>query len=337
MRGEFKGVFCALEMRCFEPFLVTIAITTHNRRALLERALAGAMAQTYTKLEIIVSDNASTDGTPELMARVRDPRVRYVRLEEPTSMAGNFQNALDHARGELFMILNDDDELEPEAIEELADCFWNPPQKYQPSQIVLSWCPCKIQSENRGVRYVSDGGPRVESGVDMVAALFDGRRGPHLCGILVRTEKALESGYRAKYGALSDLGNWMRIVVRGGFVCCIPKAVARYTVHHKSYTASSAPKGWQEAGDVIVRDLIEDLRQVGNAKGIQRIRNGRRNFITGLLAAILIQSMGTPGWKLRAMREILRAPQYFITPMTLRRLLFESGKLFKKDRLVVTP
>jgi len=319
-----------VETRSFQPSLVTLAITTHNRSVFLERALSSALTQTYPNLEIVVSDDASTDGTSELLAQVKDPRVRYVRIEKPIGIAGNFQNALDQARGELFMILNDDDELEPEAIEELASCFWKPPEGYQPNQIVLSWCPCKIQDEARRVRYITDGGPFIESGIDLITELFDGKRGPHFCGILVRTANAAKVGYSPEHGGIPDLGNWMRLAVRGGFVCCVPKAVSRYTVHHKSCTGTSAPKVWQSLGEVIVRDMLDDLRQLGDERGMQRIQKGQRNFISGLLAAILIQSMGTPGWKSRAVRELLRAPQYFVTPMTFRRLFFEGGKLFRK-------
>jgi hypothetical protein len=164
----------------------------------------------------------------------------------------------------------------------------------------------------------------------MVTELFDGKRGPHFCGILVRTQNAVEVGYSREHGGIPDLGNWMRVAVRGGFVCCVPDAVARYTAHHKSCTGTSAPETWQRAGEVIVRDLLEDLRRAGNLDGVRRIRKGQRNFITGLLAAILIQSMGTPGWKFRAVREFFRAPQYFVTPMTFRRIVFEGGKLFRK-------
>lgn len=63
---------------------------------------------------------------------------------------------------------------------------------------------------------------------------------------------------------------------------------------------------------------------------IKRIWQGQLDLFTGLLAAILIHSMGTPGWKLRAVREVSGAPHYFITPMTFRRLFLEGGKLFRK-------
>ena len=321
-----------MEERTYEPFLVSLAITTHNRSALLRRSLAAALAQTYAKLEILVSDDASSDDTPQFMASVNDPRVRYIRVEKPAGIAGNFQNALDHARGELFLILNDDDELEPQAIERLSQCFWTPPNGFKPEQILLSWCPCKIQDRERRVRYATGAGPAVEPGIDLVTGLFDGTRGPRFCGILVRTQLAAEIGYSRSHGGIPDVGNWTRLSMREGAVCCVNEPLARYTAHDDSCTGTSTAKSWQQAGEAIIHDLLSDLERLGDSEKARRIRRSRRNFITGLLATVLMQSAGRPGWTVRAMKEFMRVPQYFVTPMTVRRLLLEGGKIFRKGR-----
>lgn len=316
--------------RVFEPYLVTVAITTHNRSELLKRALAGVLSQSYSKLEILVSDDASNDETPQLMAEVDDPRVKYLRIESPVGIAGNFQNALDHAHGELFMILNDDDELEAGAIEHLARCFWEPPTGLKSEQILLSWCPCKIQDEKRRVHYITGSGPAVEQGIDLVIGLFDGNRGPRFCGILMRTKNDVEIGFSSEHGPIPDVGNWTRLSVDSGWVCCVPAPLARYTAHGASCTGTSPAETWQRAGEMIVRDILTDLKQSGDADKARRIRSSSRNFITGLLATVLMQSVGRPGWRRQALREFLRAPQYFVTLMTFRRLLLEGSKLIRK-------
>lgn len=95
--------------------LVTIGIPTHNRVALLERAVRSALAQSGVELEVIVSDNASVDGTTELCSALalRDPRLRIIR--QPTNIGGeaNFQAVLDHATSPFFMWLADDDWIDP--------------------------------------------------------------------------------------------------------------------------------------------------------------------------------------------------------------------------------
>jgi len=324
------GIGPNMQQRSCEPFLVTVAVTTHNRCDLLGRALQSVFAQTYAPLEILVSDDASTDSTPERMAKIDDPRFSYLRIEKPAGIAGNFQNALNHAHGQLFLILNDDDELEPDAIEALSRNFRHPPAGVDQDSVVLSWCPCKIQDQERNIRYITGGGPAVEPGIDLVTGLFDGTRGPRFCGILMKTRDAVEVGFSRDHGGIPDVGIWTRMAVRGGYACCVDRPVARYTAHSASCTGTSTAKSWQQAGESIVRDLLRDLEARGDSANARRIRRSRRNFITGLLATVLMQSSGRPGWALRVAREFMRAPQYFLTRMTLRRLVLEGHKLLTR-------
>jgi glycosyltransferase involved in cell wall biosynthesis len=72
-----------------------------------------ALAQRFDDLEVLVSDNASEDGTREAMEAYRaDPRFRYVRNQTNLGMVGNWRKAVfEAARGEFFLILSDDDTL----------------------------------------------------------------------------------------------------------------------------------------------------------------------------------------------------------------------------------
>jgi hypothetical protein len=93
------------------PPLVTIGIPTYNRSDRLLRAVHSALAQDHGALEVIVSDDASTDSTEPGMRALaeREPRLRYLRQERNLGHAGNFQAVLDAAHGDYFMWLSDDD------------------------------------------------------------------------------------------------------------------------------------------------------------------------------------------------------------------------------------
>ncbi|MDX2097779.1 MAG: glycosyltransferase family 2 protein, partial [Leptolyngbyaceae cyanobacterium bins.59] len=61
---------------------VSILITTYNRSKLLKRAIDSVLAQSFQDFELVVIDDHSTDDTPELMATLTDPRIRYIRRPE---------------------------------------------------------------------------------------------------------------------------------------------------------------------------------------------------------------------------------------------------------------
>ena len=97
-------------MTDYQP-LVTIGIPTYNREVLIRRAVDSAANQDYLNLEIIISDNNSTDATPSICQELcaRDVRIRYIRQPSNIGATRNFAEVLKQASGEYFMWLGDDD------------------------------------------------------------------------------------------------------------------------------------------------------------------------------------------------------------------------------------
>jgi len=92
---------------------VSIIIPTFNRAAMLPSAIDSALAQDYPNLEVVVSDNASTDETPAVVDRYKsDSRLRYFRNSSNLGLAGNWAKALrEYVSGTWALILSDDDML----------------------------------------------------------------------------------------------------------------------------------------------------------------------------------------------------------------------------------
>ncbi len=90
---------------------VSIAITAYNQAHYIGQAVESALAQDYQNLEIIVSDNHSTDSIQEVMARyMPDPRVKYFRNPSNLGMIGNFRKALyEYSTGDYALHLDGDD------------------------------------------------------------------------------------------------------------------------------------------------------------------------------------------------------------------------------------
>ncbi|MGI9623334.1 MAG: glycosyltransferase family 2 protein [Acidimicrobiales bacterium] len=97
------------------PPLVTIGIPCFNAAATIEATLADALAQDHPELEIVVSDNGSTDRTAETCSGLAgdDPRFRLHVNEENLGWQANFRTLLAMAEGEYFMWLGADDRVAP--------------------------------------------------------------------------------------------------------------------------------------------------------------------------------------------------------------------------------
>ncbi|MBV9844596.1 MAG: glycosyltransferase family 2 protein [Kutzneria sp.] len=98
---------------------VSICIPVYNRAEQLDRALRSAIGQTYSDLDIIVLDNASTDASLEVARShaAHDPRVRVERNDTTLDKAANWRRCLSFARGEYVKLLFSDDWISEEAIE----------------------------------------------------------------------------------------------------------------------------------------------------------------------------------------------------------------------------
>ncbi|MEM5427379.1 glycosyltransferase family 2 protein [Cupriavidus oxalaticus] len=100
--------------------LVSVGIPTFNRPEGLRRTLCQILAQTHRNLEVIVSDNASTNPEVELVGMefaAKDGRVRYIRQPANIGAMPNFKYVLQSATGDYFMWAADDDEWSPLFIE----------------------------------------------------------------------------------------------------------------------------------------------------------------------------------------------------------------------------
>lgn len=91
--------------------LVSVTITTYNRRRLLEQCLMSVVQQNYGSLEVVVVDDFSSDDTPKFMAEFsfKYPFVKYVRHESNKGNAFSRNSALQACSGEYIAFMDDDD------------------------------------------------------------------------------------------------------------------------------------------------------------------------------------------------------------------------------------
>ena len=96
---------------------VTVGIPTRNRSSWLRRAIESVLQQSYPNFTLLVSDNASDDDTPDVVATFVDQRIVYHRLETNVGRAANFNGIVARTSTEFLVLLGDDDELAPNHLE----------------------------------------------------------------------------------------------------------------------------------------------------------------------------------------------------------------------------
>ncbi|MGG9960055.1 glycosyltransferase family 2 protein [Ferruginibacter sp. SUN106] len=90
--------------------LVSVIITSYNRGNFIDKAIQSSLNQDYANIEIIVSDNCSTDNTPSVLEKYKeDKRVKYYVNDTNIGMIPNFKLATERTSGKYITYLSSDD------------------------------------------------------------------------------------------------------------------------------------------------------------------------------------------------------------------------------------
>jgi hypothetical protein len=93
--------------------LISLIIPTRERASYLRESIQTAIQIPDREIEIVISDNASTDGTSDVVGAIADPRIRYLNTGRRISMRQNFEFALENSRGDYVIFIGDDDAFVP--------------------------------------------------------------------------------------------------------------------------------------------------------------------------------------------------------------------------------
>lgn len=102
--------------------LVSVIVPAWNAEQFLACAISSALAQTMADLELLVVDDASTDGTAAIAAAAAaaDPRVRLLRAPQNAGPSAARNRALDHAQGRYVAVLDADDRFAPVRLQSMV-------------------------------------------------------------------------------------------------------------------------------------------------------------------------------------------------------------------------
>jgi len=268
------------EHACTNP-LVTLAITTLNRPDYIRETLSATMAQGYPNLDILVSDNGSSNETSVLVKALikNDPRARFRRNETTVPIHEHFTQCVQEARGEYFIILNDDDLINSDFVAELVGVA----QRHPDVNVVV---PRNATMDKHGavVREFATPEGEVFDGPEFVCNWLYGRP-PQLfinvTTVLARTNVIREfGGYRGlAHGHNIDNLLFLQCAITGpvGFA---KGAVFHWRDHSTSLGNSAAAKQIVNSTRQFVRQLHCDPSTVKALDALPMAR--RKQILTGL-------------------------------------------------------
>ncbi len=196
--------------------LVSVCIPVYNCRQYIAQAIESVLCQTFRDFELVVLDNASTDGTLEIIAQYTDPRIRLVRNRRNLGLEANWNLALKAARGQYVKLLPADDFLYPDCLKQQVEVFERPGSE----QLSVVVCARDIVNPG-GKRLLSrrfPGSERRVSGRSAIRTVI--RSGTNLLGepgaILFRRsllEKA--SPFDGRLAYVIDVRLWLQMLLFG--------------------------------------------------------------------------------------------------------------------------
>lgn len=215
--------------------LITIAIPTFNRGALLGGCIQAALSQTYDNIEVLVSDNASTDDTGAVLREFDDKRLRILKQQTNIGMHPNWNACLAAASGEYIVFVSDDDRISPWFLERCVGAIGK--QSRIPVVVALSDVRIFSTGQTKRARTSRHTGSGVRSGTDVLSEFLMNETTIAMCSVVLRTE-ALRSrgGFPLDLPYTADIAVWVPLLFEDkvGFV---NETCATYNLHLNSETS----------------------------------------------------------------------------------------------------
>ena len=206
--------------------LVSIILTLYNGEKFIRETIESALAQTYTDWELIVVDDASTDGSAGVVSSFDDPRIRVVSLAENGQLCNAHIVGDGEAKGKYMAVLDKDDLWEPDKLEKQVAYLEEHPDTGA-CFTMMSFIDENGQPKEDPVLQSVFTAPN-RSRAEWIHELLT--TGNHLChpSAMVRMDALKEAGdYRMLYLQVQDYDLWLRIALKHN-IHVIQEPLVRY-------------------------------------------------------------------------------------------------------------
>lgn len=231
---------------------VSVVIPAFNGEDVIGETIQSVLSQTFTDFELIVVDDASTDGTVTVVSQFRDPRLTLVRNSVNLGFEGNFNRALDLAAGRFVKVLPMDDLLYPSCLERQVAILEAPENQ----QVCLVSCAKDIITHHgRTVLRGRKGFSGWQSGMQIIRRTA--RAGTNIVGepgsVLFRSSVLSQAGrFDGTIPFIMDLDLWCRMLLHGD-AYLVPETLSAFRIRPQSMSMYLAGRQTQQLRDFLRR------------------------------------------------------------------------------------
>lgn len=207
---------------------VSVIVPAYNQAIYVSQAIQSVLKQTYSDFELIVVDDGSTDETPQILAGIRDPRIRVIR-QPNAGLSAARNTGLCESSAPLVTFLDADDYFLPDKLEVLS--------RYLENHSEIGFAAGRA-------RYVDHTGATILEPAEAPTSLTlpELLSGNPICvsGILLRRTWLDRVGvFDEKLRACEDWDLWLRLLAAGCHMAWVEHLVVAYRIHPGQMTRQS--------------------------------------------------------------------------------------------------
>src|SRR5262249_8384172 len=213
--------------------LVSIVVTSYNYAHYIGQTIASVLAQTYDNWELIISDDASTDNSLEVIHSFTDPRITVIASETNEGGASAYAKAYALCHGKFFTSLDSDDYIVLSKLEKQVQYL-----EKHPDVDIVGTCVLEVDATGRSL---GDSAPHqswFNQGLDLNQPdhwIWQN----HLCHSSALIRKAFHDRVGLTNPNLPYTGDyefWVRCLIAGGHFHVLPEKLTYYRAHGANVT-----------------------------------------------------------------------------------------------------
>lgn len=206
------------------PPIVSVLLPVHNASPFLKEAIDSVLNQTFQDFELVVIDDASTDGSAAILDDLHDPRIVRISFEENLGIVNALNSALKRVRGRYIARMDADDIAHPTRFEKQVKYL----DRHPDTVVVGAWIQCFGYVRRPYVhRY-----PICHDEIKC-CLLFESPFAHPAVMIRRAAMDNLDQPYSPDFSYVEDWELWTRLI-RTGDSANIPTPLLRYRIHAKS-------------------------------------------------------------------------------------------------------